>query len=274
MSDEKNSFSKEEILKKIQEGDNTLLVIGFIALIIPVIALFFLTGTSDKKTTQQRLRNMVQRKNVFNFGTKKDKNGTMSAPRSGSESSSSWFDTRTPEQKIRDELHEAEQLLEKTMANYVPETNLEGSAKDMYIAENNYFLCTANGAIEEGNFDKAIEYLNKALEEAEYKKNVFLKAYVLGAFCNLYEKMGDSKNCEEAYKLFIEAVAKLPPEYGGGDLRTSARNAYQSLQALGRSADQGKISSFISSDINLGNINLPSNTNMMNVFKDFPIKYE
>ena len=45
MSDENEKFSVESFLKKVQEGDKTLLIIGAIVMIIPMVALFFLTGS-------------------------------------------------------------------------------------------------------------------------------------------------------------------------------------------------------------------------------------
>jgi hypothetical protein len=68
-----NNFSKESFLKKVQEGDSTLLIVGAIIMIVPLIALLTLTSAkTDKKAAQQKLKSLTQRKNVFNFGTKSE----------------------------------------------------------------------------------------------------------------------------------------------------------------------------------------------------------
>ena len=95
-----NDFSKENFLKKIQEGDSTLLIVGAILMVIPLIVLLLLTsGKSDNKGANQRLKNLTQRKNVFNFATKDDKEGPKAAPSTLSRSSN-WFGAKTEEQQI------------------------------------------------------------------------------------------------------------------------------------------------------------------------------
>lgn len=275
LMNEDSKFSKEEFLKKIQEGDNTLLVVGAIMLLIPVLAIFFLTGGvgGSKKVSREAMRGRVQRKNVFNFGTKNEKGGYTSAPRSGSSSpSSGWFTARTPEQQVADELAEAMKEIEKNQREISVPSNLEGHAREMYVAEHNYNLRMANGCIESGNFALAEEYLKKALEEAQ--NNVFLRTYALGSLCALYESKGDRKKMEEAYKLYIESVSDLPEEYGGGDLKSIARNAYQAMKSLSKDADQSKVASGIANDSVLRKSGMSGGVDAREVFKDFPVKYE
>ena len=109
-----NKFSKESFLKKVQEGDSTILIIGAVIMIIPLIALLMLTsGKTDKKVAQQKLKNLTQRKNVFNFSTNTE-DGKKSAPKSGTPSKgSNWFGGGTPEQKINDELRAATSTIER-----------------------------------------------------------------------------------------------------------------------------------------------------------------
>ena len=53
MSDEKEKLTIDNFLKKVQKGDNTLLIIGAIIIIVPILALSFLAGgKTDKKNTQ------------------------------------------------------------------------------------------------------------------------------------------------------------------------------------------------------------------------------
>ena len=272
MSDENEKFSVESFLKKVQEGDKTLLIVGAIVMIIPMVALFFLTGgKTDKKMTQQKLRTMVQRRNVFNFGTKED--GTKSAPKSGLPSkSSNWFGSRTPAQKIADEIHRAEQVIEQKASVIEVPPELTGDHKKQYLAEHNYHLCCANGAIELKNYAEAEELLKKALDEA--KDNAFLEVYALGSLCALYERTGDAVKMEAAYKQYIEAVSKIPPEFGGGDLKRVVRDAYQALATVGNYATPEEITDALEKEPLVQKGVVPSNINIREVYKSFPIKYE
>lgn len=272
MSNENKGFSLEEILKKIQEGDMTLLIAAAIVMVIPVVILIFLTSsTPDKSKAQEKLRTLTQRKNVFNFGTKTD-DGKKSGPKSGMPSSSSnWFGG-TPEQRISDELQAVAKSFESKAHQIDVPIELVGEARDQYLAEKNYNLCMANAALEEGRLDEVEELVKKALEEA--KENNFLKVYALGTLCALYERTGDKKKLEEAYKLYIDAVTKIPPEYGGMDLKRAVRDTYQGLLVIGKHATESEIFEALSKEPLVKSGNLPQNVNIREVYKDFPIKYD
>lgn len=271
MSEEKKKFTVDDFLKKVQEGDNTLLIVGALVMIIPLLALFFLVGgKSDKKMTQQKLKTMVQRKNVFNFTKDDIKKSTSQGT---SKKSSSWsFTPRTQAQQIADEIHDVERIIEKKAAEIEVPSYLEGDARKQYLAEKNYNLCMANGAIEARRYEEAEEYIKKALDEAG--DNNFLTVYALGSLCALYERMGDSKKIEEAYKLYAEAVGKLPPEYGGMDLKRVFRDTYQSLLVLGKHSNDSDISESLRKEPLNGLGALPSDINIKKVYKSFPVKYE
>lgn len=267
-----NNFSKEGFLKKVQEGDSTLLIVGAILMIVPLIALLVLTSAKpDKKAAQQRLKTLTQRKNVFNFGTKSE-NGKKTGPKSGMPSSTSnWFGG-SPEQRAQNELQAAAKVIEKRAKEVHVPLNLTGDARKQYIAENNYNLCMANGALEAGRYDEAEDFLKEALEEA--KDNDFLRVYALGSLCALYERTGDKAKMEQAYKMYFDAVSKLPPEYGGQDLKTTVRDVYQGLLVLGKHASESDLSEALSKEPLYRSGKLPSNINIREVYKDFPIKYE
>ena len=273
MSNEKEDFSLESILKKVQDGDTTLLIVAAILVIIPAIFLFFLVGDkTDKKMTQQKFRSMTQRRNVFNF-TSKTEDGKTSAPKSSLPSASSnWFGGDTPEQRAQFELEEAARVLEKQAYEIEVPIELQGDARKQYLAENNYNLRLANSALDSDNFEEAEKYINKALEEA--KDNDFLTLYALGSLCALFERTGDKKKLEEAYKLYIEAVSKIPPEYGGMDLKKSVRDVYQGLLVLGKHANDSEITEALSKEPLFQSGEVPSNINIRDVYKNFPIKYE
>ena len=282
MSDEKNKFSVDNFLRKVQEGDNTLLIVGIIALVIPMVALYFLAGGKSTKTmTHQKLRTLNQRKNVFKFSNKKEDKAKSSSsqgsslPRSGSGASSgggSWASNKTPEQKLADEIEEASRLVEKNMQEVIVPPSLEGSARDYYLAEHNYNLNKGNSALELKKYDEAEKYLFEALKEAE--GNPVLTVFALGSICALYERTGDRQKMEEAYKQYVDAVTNLPPECGGFDLKTTVRDAYKALESVGKYANDGEIADAMAKTSAVKSGDIPPNFNIRNVYKDFPIKYE
>ena len=274
MSDDNKNFSIEDIMKKIENGDNSLLVIAGMLLIIPVITLLILTSNpkGTKRMSQEKMKSLVHRKNVFNFGTKTEE-GKRKAPKSSSSSSlSNWFQASTPEERAKEELRSADKIMEKKAAEIHVPSHLEGDARKQYMAENNYNLCMANGALESCKYKEAEEYLAKALDEA--KDNNFLLLYALGTLCALYERTGDRAKLEQAYKMYIEAVSKIPPEYGGMDLKKSVRDAYQGLLVLGRHASESEISDAMAKEPLVKSGQLPTGINIREVYKNFPIKYE
>ncbi len=277
MSENKSKFNIEELVKKIESGDMSLLVVAGFVMIVPVIAILILTNgpKGGKRISQEKMKSMVHRKNVFNFGTA-DKNGKSSIPsggmRSGSSSGSSgWFSERSPEQVVNDEIEQAMKAVERSMANVEAPMNLTGDEKAMYEAEHNFYLCEANGAIESRDFAKAEQCIKQALEQG--KDNDYLTAYAYASLCALYEASGDKKKLEEAYKMYIEAVSKLPEELGGGNMKAIVRDAYQSMQALAKQADQGKIAEALSNNPIAMNSN-SGNVDFKQVYQNFPIKYK
>ncbi len=272
MSDEKEKLSLDNILKKIQKGDNTLLIVGAIIMLIPMIALFFLAGgKTDIKSSKQQLKSMTKRKNVFNFAKKED--GKQSALRSDLPSkSSNWFGgSRTIEQQVNDELRDAMKVIEQGMKNIKAPEYMTGDMKESYEAEHNYYLCMGNGALENRNYAEAEKYFQQALEDA--RGNIFLEAYTYGSLCALYETTGDRKKLEEAYKKYFAAVGKLPPEFGGGDLNSMARNAYMALKSL-KDADLSKVSAELANNPMVKSGAIPANVDLNKVYLDFPVKYD
>lgn len=273
MSEEENNFTVDNFLKKIQEGDNTILIVGIIALIIPLVALFFLTGgsKSSKGLNNQKIRSMTQRKNVFNFGVKKDNNSKSSSRSNMPSSSSNWFGSRTPEQQVRDEIQSAYKAVERSMAEVRAPSHFDPVTKQNYEAEHNYNLCMAYGAIQHGKYDEAEEYLIKALNDS--KDNPFLQAYAYSALCSVYESTGDKVKLEKAIRSYIDAVGNMPNGYGG-DLKRSVRDMYQCLMTLGEYADPAKVSEALSDSSLSHSGQIPSNVNIKEVYKSFPVKYD
>ena len=121
-------------------------------------------------------------------------------------------------------------------------------------------------------YEQEMIKIKKAIDEAE--DNEILKAYALGALCALYERQGDEKKIEQAYKLYAEAVSKMPPECGGMDLKRIFRDTYQGLLVLGKHSNSNEVSEALSKESILQSGLLPSNMNIKEVYKSFPVKYE
>ena len=270
MSDENNISKKETFLKKLQEGDSTLLIIGVIVMVIPILALFWVLSGSEKKPPQQRMKNMMQRKNVFNFASKDEKEGPK-AVQSASNKSSNWFGAKTEEQQIADELHEAMKVVEQSLKEVKAPSFLQGDAKMQYEAEHNFYLCQANGALEERRYSDAEKFVEQAIEDA--RGNVFLIAYAYGTLCAIYEETGDRKKLEEAYRKYFAAVKNIPEEYGGGDLESHARNAFMALKSLNQ-IDMSKAADEIANNPLVQAGVVPSNVNIKDVYKDLPVQFE
>lgn len=226
----------KKYLKKIDMSDIRVLVAGVVLLVVPVLFLIFFAGGSSKKLSQEKMKTMVARKNVFNFGAQPGSTGS-SAPRSGK--ATGWFESASPEKKIENELEEAFKLVKRSQRSerFPPGANEE--QKSAYRAEHNPMLTEGRGELERGNFALAETLFLKAFDEAG--GNVFQQVYAMGALLELYELTNDQKKLEAAFKQYMELVGKLPPDYGGGDLAASVRNAYLALKQLKDSADPAKV---------------------------------
>lgn len=278
MSENKSKFNIEELVKKIESGDLSLLVVAGFVMIVPVIAILILTNgpKGGKRISQEKMRSMVHRKNVFNFGTA-DKNGKSSIPsggmRSGSSSGSSgWFSSaRSPEQIVNDQLEAAMKKLERDTKVIAP-SYLEGDNKLFYEAEKNYYLCMANGLFEEGRYNEAEEYLKNAL--AYNSDNPFLVVNVYALLADVYEKLGDDKKREEAAKKFIDAYDKLPGDFVERHMKADVRNAYKAMESMSKYADPSKISESYSKTGSNENGVYPDKALLENITKSFPIKFD
>ncbi len=230
----------KKILKKIDMSDVRVLIAGVVLLIVPVLVLiYFSSSGNNKKISQQKMKTMVARKNVFNFGSTQSGAAGSSGGGRGKGTGSGWFASSTPEKHVAYELEEAMKLVKRSRASerFPPGTNEE--QKDAYRAEHYPLLVEGKGEIEKGNFALAETLLLKALEESG--GNVFQQVYTVGALCELYELTQDKVKLEAAFKQFMDLVGKLPADYGGGDLAASVRNAYMALKQLQDSADPAKV---------------------------------
>lgn len=278
MSKDGDQNNIENFLNKIQNGDTSLLVVTGILLIIPVIAIFFLTNNpkAGKRVSQEKMRAMVQRKNVFNFGTK-DGKGKSIGPRSESsgahrDSSGGWFSSsRTPEQIVNDQLDRAMKKLERDNKVIAP-SYLDGDDKLFYEAEKNYYLCMAQGRLEEGKYAEVEDFIKQALDYNG--DNPFVVANAFSLLAKLYELWGKPKESEEAAKKFLEAVGNLPEGYRRPELKNDVRNAYKSLESLSEYSDPSMV---LKAQNNFGFKDtkvFPTRGVLKKLQEDFPIRME
>lgn len=233
-------------VKKIDLSDLKVLGIGVVLLIIPVIVLFMLSGPGkNRKMSAERMRSMVNRKRIFNFNQPAQPGLKPSAAPAGKKGGTGWF-ADTPEKQVQIELEEAFRLVQRSRRSERFSPGMSQNQKQAYRAETNPLICNGNGALEQGDLHGAEKYYEQAFEESG--DNVYQKVHALGGLCEVYSRMGDQEKADAAFKLFMEWVAKMPPEMGGGDLRDVVRNAYKSLKELKNSADPGKVTEQISKE--------------------------
>ncbi len=262
----------KKLLKKIDAGDIKVLAIGVVLLIIPVLVLLFFSAGDNKRISQEKMKTMAVRKNIFNFG--KTQSG---APvrATGGKIGSGWLSSESPEKKVEAEIEEAMKLIKRSRRTerFPPGTN--ELQKQAYRAEHFPALVEGRGELERGNFALAETLLNSAFEDA--RDNIFQQVYAIGALCELYELTGDKKKLEAAFKKYMELVGKLPPEYGGGDLAASVRNAYMALKQLKESADPGKVADGLS-EIEAVKMGVISKDKVMQGLaaglESFPVKFD
>lgn len=223
-------------LKKIDASDIRVLVTGVVLLIIPAIFILFFSGGSSHKISQEKMKTMVSRKNVFNFGGNQPGS---SAPASGKSVGTGWFESSSPEKKVELELEDAFKMVKRSQRSERFPPSATEDQKQAYRAEQCPMLTEGRGELERGNFAQAEVLFQKALDDAG--GNVFQQVYAAGALCELYEITQDQKKLEAAFKQFMELVSKMPADCGGGDLAASVRNAYLALKQLKEGADPAKV---------------------------------
>ncbi|MDN5278808.1 MAG: hypothetical protein PWR01_2773 [Clostridiales bacterium] len=234
----------QDYIKKIDFSDVRILIVGIVLLIIPLLFLFLFTGSGkNKRFSQERMKTMVNRKSIFNFGSQSAKK-TSSRSIKGEKSGGSWFSKETPEKKVQRELEAAFKVVQRSRRSERFPIGTTRVQKEAYRAEHHPLITSGNGALEEGKVAEAAKLFEQAYQEAG--DNVFQRVYALGGLCEAYSRMGDHEKHDQAFKLFMEWVAKMPREAGGGDLQAAVRNAYLTLKQLKESADPGKVSQELS----------------------------
>jgi hypothetical protein len=226
-------------IKKIDLSDMKILGAGIVLLIIPIVVLMVMSGSNKgRKMSAERMKTMVNRKQIFNFNRPAQKGGKAASSTGGKKAGTGWF-ADTPEKKVQIELEEAFRVVQRSRRSERFPPGMTQNQKQAYRAETNPLICSGNGAMEQGDLHAAEKFFEQAMDESG--DNVFQKVHALGGLCEVYTRMGDKQKAEQAFKLFMDWVAKLPPEMGGGNLSDAVRNAYMGLKSLKNSADPGKV---------------------------------
>ncbi|MFZ5952944.1 MAG: tetratricopeptide repeat protein [Candidatus Rifleibacteriota bacterium] len=230
----------KDYIKKVDFSDLRVLLVGVVLLVIPIAFLLWLgTSGSNKRLSQDRMRTMVNRKSIFNFGPEKGQQKSMpaSSVKSGEKSGSGWFADESPEKKVQRELEDAMKIVERSRRpeNFPPGTT--EMQKQAYRAEHHPSMIYGNAALEEGRVAEAEKFFEQAFEDA--RDNPFQRVYALGGLLEVYSRKGDYAKHEQVFKLFMEWVGKMPKNAGGGDLQAAVRDAYLSLKKVKEMLDSG-----------------------------------
>jgi Ca2+-binding EF-hand superfamily protein len=234
----------QDYIKKVDFSDFKVLAIGLVLLVIPLGVLSLMLGSGKTRDlSRERLKSTVDRKKIFNFAQNKKVKRSLPANPNKSGAGTGWFD-ETPEKKVKRELEEAFKVVQQSSRRerFPPGTNQ--LQKKAYRAENNPLITEGNGNLEMGNLDEAERLFEVAVRQAG--NDAFLKVHALGGLCEVYERKGETEKFHKAFELFMDWVAKLPPEAGGGDLKGTVRNAYKMLAELKKSADPAKFAQEVS----------------------------
>jgi tetratricopeptide (TPR) repeat protein len=228
----------QDYIKKVDFSDMKVLLVGVVLLIIPLIVLYLVTGSGrSRKLSVNRMKTMVNRKKIFNFAQSGQKSSSLPAQAS-QKNSKSWL-AQDPEKKVVRELEEAFKQVQRSTRRERFPPGISRHKKQAYRAENHPLITEAAGKLEYGHLAEAEELFEQAFDQAG--DNVFQKVYALGGLCEVYSRQNNQQKYEQAFKLFAEWVAKLPPEAGGGDLSGAVRDAYMALKELKNSADPNKV---------------------------------
>lgn len=242
-----NEKDPKDFFKKVDMSDIKVLAVGMILLVIPVFFLFLMTqSTSKKQVSHERMKTMVDRKNLFNYNTASQKAGESSL-RPKSSQKSSWLTvTDSPERVIQQELEQAMSAVSRSKpAEYFPPGTSE-LQKKAYRGEHNPLVIEGNAYLDAGNFAMAEKVFLEAFDDGV--DNIFQQVHAMGALMEIYDKLGDDEKHKAAFEKFMELLAKLPPEYGGGNLRQSVSATYSMLKNVMTHADAGKVAQHASKD--------------------------
>lgn len=230
----------KDYLKKVDMSDIKVLGVGMVLLVIPVFFLFLLTqSTGGKKVSHERMKTMVDRKNLFNYNTASQKTGDSPARPKAAKKSGWLTGTESPERVIQQELEQAMSLVRRSKPAESFPPGMTEMQKEAYRGEHNPLVIEGNAYLDAGNFVMAEKVFLEAFDDGS--SNTFQQVYAMGGLMEVYEKMGDQAKYQAAFEKFMELLAKLPPEYGGGNLRQSVSATHAMLKNVMSHADAGKV---------------------------------
>ena len=264
-----------DYIKKVDFSDIRVLIAGLVLLLVPVFFILYLSSGSEKgELSRQKIKSMARRKNIFNYSKKKLAKKKSLGKKSG-DKGSSWFSSESPEKKAQRELEQAFKTVQRSRRSVSFPPGTTNTQRQAYNAEMNPFICRGNGALENGKLSEAEQMFERALDES--RDNIFQKVYALGGLMAVYKAKKDQKSYEKAFEQYMLWVGKLPPDYGGGDLKSAVKNAYLALKHLQESADPAKVSQAIAKMKKPGEKILPQSEmkkGLSNVLERFPAKFD
>lgn len=262
-------------IKKVDLSDFKVLVIGVILLIIPIFVLMKVSNMGKKsRMSTERVKTMVNRKQIFNFPQSEKNASGKAASGSNRKAGTGWF-ADTPEKKVQIELEDALKLIQRTRRAENFPSGMTSDQKNSYRAENNPYITSGNGELENGRLKEAEKLFEMAFAEAG--DNIFQKVHAMSGLCEVYTRMNDPKKLEQAFNQFMDLVALLPPEFGGGDLRTSVKNAYLHLKKLKDQADPGKVAEALGRSSVMKNTQMDASQvhrGLSKALVAFPVKFD
>ena len=228
-----------DYFRKVELGDLKVLIIGLILLIVPVIVIISMVGNSSTEDlSRDHLMHMATRGSDFNFHDSNIGVGNVRAPHT----TSGWFSDASPEKQTELQLEDAMKSIQRSAVARVSRfENSSDKRLQEYGAEIDPDICNANGALDQGRLLEAEQYFSNAFKRGD--SNIFLKLHAIAGLCEVYSRMKDKKKLEKAFQIYMNMVAQLPADMGGGNLRASVKNAYFMLKNLTNKSDPSKLTS-------------------------------
>lgn len=220
-------------IKNVDMSDVKLLVVGVVFLLVPIIFLYYISGSTGRTATdaeRARATRLRDRRQVFNFPSKSK---TEPSPSRGLGRPSV-----TPRQSVEDEFKSAAQhIIERgRRVEHPPGTTRE--QREIYDAEHHPHVIHGNALFDRGDYRSAERSYQSAYDLA--RDNVFQKLYAVGGLLAVYEATGEYDKYAQSLQRFAQLVGKIPEDLGGGDLETVIVSIRDSISVLFSDAETSK----------------------------------
>lgn len=197
-------------IKKVELGDLKILIFGIVLLAVPVgLLMFLISRGSVDDNSRESFRHMSARRSKFNFGTAKRNKSA----RSLGGKKAGWLSGETNEMRVEREIDEAMSHVIRSCKERKPELKgFSSNQKKVYRAETNFYITSADGALEMNNIQEAEKNYLQALSMSD--DNTWLKILALGGLIEVYDRKKDKREMKRAFAKYMVAITQLPPEFG------------------------------------------------------------